>query len=149
MIHGLNLHNVVRGVITSIHPDENCTLYQSIGQQNIKGKVIPIYAEPQEIKANFQSDGEALRQTDGMNQTPYSESAYLYSEDYGVSGQQRLLVTRTGDFIKRMDGTWYLITSVLEDWTWDGWAKVKVDRQIDPPNFSASEWSDDYVRSCK
>lgn len=147
MIYGLNLHNVVRGAITAIHPDENCTLYQSIGQQNIKGKVIPVYAEPREIKANFQPDAEALQHTDGMNQTPCSDRVYLYSEDYGVSGQHRLPVTRTGDFIKRADETWWLITSVREDWTWDGWACVDVNRQVTPPNFTASKWSDDYVGS--
>ena len=58
MIHGLNLHNVVRSAITSVHPDENCILYQSIGQQNIKGVVKSVYSEPQSIMANFQPDAE-------------------------------------------------------------------------------------------
>ena len=150
MIHGINLHNVVRGVITSVHSDEECVLYQSVGQVNVKGKVIPVYAEPQTIRASWQPlDTDALRQYEAVNQTPCSEQVFLYSEGYGVSGQHRLPITRTGDILMREDGTYWLITKVLEDWTWDGWANVGVDRQVDPPDFSASEWSDDYVRGCE
>ena len=59
---GLNLHNVVRGAITAIHPDETVTLYQSAGQRNVKGKIVSIYNEPQEVKANFQPlDSDALK----------------------------------------------------------------------------------------
>lgn len=150
MIHGINLHNVVRGAITAVHPDEVCVLYHSIGQRNVKGKVTPIYAEPQTIKANWQPlDSESLQHFDAINQTPCDEQVFLYSENFGVSGQHRLPTTRTGDILLRDDGTYWLITKVLEDWTWDGWVNVGVDRQIEPPDFSASEWSDDYVRSCE
>ena len=31
---GINLHAVVRSAITAVHPDEDCTLYQSLGQKN-------------------------------------------------------------------------------------------------------------------
>lgn len=145
MIHGINLHNVVRSAITSIHPDENCILYKSLGQRNVKGKVVPVYAEPQSVMASFQPlDTDALRHFDAMNQTPCSEQVFLYSEDIGVSGQHRLPITRTGDIIQREDNTYWLVIKVLEDWTWDGWANVGVDRQTTPPDFSASEWSDSY-----
>lgn len=144
---GLNLHHVVRGVITSIHPDETCVLYQSIGQRNVKGKVTPVYAEPKVIKANIQPlSTDALTHMEAMNQTPCDEQAFLYSEpDLPVSGAHRLPITRNGDFIGRDDGTYWLITSVIKDWSWDGWANVGLKRQTTPPDFSASEWSDDYV----
>ena len=145
MIHGLNLHGVVRGAITAVHPDENCILYQSVGQRNVKGKVVPVYAEPQTVRANFQPlDTDALQHVDSKNQTPCSEQVFLYSEDFGVSGQHRLPITRTGDIIQRADNTYWLVVKVLEDWTWDGWVNVGVDRQMTPPDFSASEWSDSY-----
>jgi len=143
---GLNLHNVVRGAITAIHPDEDCTLYQSLGQKNIKGEVYPIYAEPQSIKANFQPDTDRLDHPDSKNVTSDTMTVYLYSNlSYPVMGVNRV-PARTGDFIQRSDETYWLVTSI-EDWSWDGWCKVDVHRQVVPPDFSASEWSDDYVGS--
>ena len=38
---GLNLHNIVRGAITAVHPDIECQLYHAMGQRNVKGKVTP------------------------------------------------------------------------------------------------------------
>lgn len=149
MIHGINLHNVVRGAITSVHQDENCILYQSIGQRNVKGKVVPVYDEPKSVRANFQPlDTEALRHVEALSVTGVDEQVFLYSDEaLPVTGQQRL-PTRTGDVIQRGD-TYWLITAVFEDWTWDGWCNVGVYRQTTPPDFSASEWSDSYVRSGK
>jgi hypothetical protein len=139
---GLNLHNVVRGAITAIHPDETVTLYQSAGQRNVKGKIVSIYNEPQEVKANFQPlDSDALKHVEVIGNTPISEQVFLYSDaPMPIAGQQRLPITRTGDIIKRSDGTYWLVTVVLEDWTWDGWCNVGVHIQTTPPDFSASDW---------
>ena len=149
MIHGVNLHSVVRSAITAIHPDENCILYHSVGQRNVKGKVVPVYAEPINIKANFQPlDTEALKHVEALSVTGVDEQVFLYSDEpHPVTGQQRI-PTRTGDFIRRGE-TYWLVTAVFEDWTWDGWANVGVHRQSTPPDFTASEWSDSYVRSGK
>ena len=149
MSFGINLHNVVRGAITGIHPDESCTLYQSLGQKNIKGVVSAVYAEPKQIKANFQPDGEPLQHTDAKNVTPCTEKVYLYSDSPAVMGQKRLPITRTGDIIGRSDGTFWLVVTLSEDWSWDGWACVNVSLLVTPPDFSASEWSDSYVGSGK
>lgn len=142
MAIGVNLHSVVRGAITSIHPDETVTLYQSAGQKNVKGKIKAVYAEPQTIKANFQSlDSDALKHAEVIGNTPISEQVFLYSDaPMPIAGQQRLPITRTGDIIKRSDGTYWLVTVVLEDWTWDGWCNVGVHIQTTPPDFSASDW---------
>ena len=51
---GLNLHAIVRGAITSVHPDETVTLYQSTGQSNNYGIVTAQYAEPQTVKAQVE-----------------------------------------------------------------------------------------------
>lgn len=142
MAIGLNLHNVVRGAITAIHPDEAVTLYQSAGQTNVRGIVKAIYKEPQTVRANFQPlDSDALKHIEAFNQTPISEQVFLYSDmAYPVAGQQRLPNVRTGDIIQRSDNTFWLITAVLEDWTWDGWCNVGVHQQTTPPDFTASEW---------
>lgn len=144
-MNGVNLHAVVRGAIESIHPDEECTLYQAIGQKNIRGVVMPVYKEPQTIRANIQPlDTDALTHLDGTDDTSASEQAFLYSDDsFPVAGIRRFPTIRSGDFIKRADGTWYLVTSVIEDWSANGWANVGIKGQVTPPDFSASGWSDD------
>ena len=143
---GVNLHHVVRGAITSLHPDETCLLYQSLGQKNVKGVVTPIYAAPQTIKANFQPDSDSLKHADSMNDTPSSETVYLYSDSpVPVMGVKRLPMTRTGDILKRSDETYWLVTTIAEDWSWDGWCCIRVNQIITPPDFSASDWSEDDV----
>lgn len=141
---GINLHAVVRSAITSVHPDEDCTLYQSLGQKNVIGVVTTVYAEPQEIKANWQPlDSQTLEHLERMGDTKASEQVFLYSNtDMPVSGVQRMPISRTGDIIKRWDGTYWLVTSVIEDWSARGWANVGVTEQVTPPDFSASDWSD-------
>lgn len=141
---GLNLHGIVRSVITAVHPDEDCTLYQSLGQKNVLGVVTTVYNPPQAIKANWQPlDNQTLQHLERIGDTKASEQVFLYSNtDMPVSGVQRVPVTRTGDIIKRWDGTYWLITSVIEDWSARGWANVGVTEQVTPPDFSASDWSD-------
>lgn len=141
-MYGVNLHDVVRGVITSIHPDEDCILYQANGQVNNKGVITPIYLEPQEIKANIQPlDTQSLKHFERINDTKASEQIFVYSNlDMPVNGIQRMPILRSGDFIKRQDGTYWLITSVIEDWSWDGWANAGITQQVEPPDFTASDW---------
>lgn len=141
---GINLHAVVRSAITAVHPDKDCTLYQSLGQKNVMGVVTTVYAEPQDIKANWQPlDSQTLDHLERMGDTKASEQVFLYSNTtLPVSGVQRMPISRTGDIIKRWDGTYWLITSVIEDWSARGWANVGVTEQVTPPDFSASDWSD-------
>ena len=141
---GINLHAVVRSAITAVHPDEDCVLYQSLGQKNVMGVVTTVYAEPQDIKANWQPlDSQTLDHLERMGDTKASEQVFLYSNTtLPVSGVQRMPISRTGDIIKRWDGTYWLVTSVIEDWSARGWANVGVTEQITPPDFSASDWSD-------
>lgn len=141
---GINLHAVVRSAITAVHPDEDCILYQSLGQKNVMGVVTTVYAEPQDIKANWQPlDRQTLDHLERMGDTKASEQVFLYSNTtLPVSGVQRMPISRTGDIIKRWDGTYWLVTSVIEDWSARGWANVGVTEQVTPPDFSASDWSD-------
>ena len=141
---GINLHAVVRSAITAVHPDEDCVLYQSLGQKNVMGVVTTVYAEPQDIKANWQPlDSQTLDHLERMGDTKASEQVFLYSNTtLPVSGVQRMPISRTGDIIKRWDGTYWLVTSVIADWGARGWANVGVTEQVTPPDFSASDWSD-------
>lgn len=131
---GVNLHHVVRGIITALHPDEGCLLYQAVGQDNDKGLTKARYRPAVAVKASIQPlDSQALNHLERAGDTKASEQAFLYS-DLGlpVSGIDRAGL-RPGDMLQRQDGGWWLITSVLEDWSWDGWANVAVVRQLEPP----------------
>lgn len=126
----MNLHGIVRGMITSVHADEICTLYQSNGTQNVKGVIQNTYTNGELIAANWQPTEETLEHSDGMNYTPQTAKVYLYSESsYPVKGITRQPITRTGDMIQRADGTWWLVTNVNEDWSADGWACATVTQQ--------------------
>lgn len=131
----MNLHAIVRGLITRVHPDEEVELIQCAGVENIKGRIKSTYAPPVAIRANIQPNGEPLEQVDGMNVTPQTEDAYLFSDESNpVKGITRLPISRTGDFIRRADGTLWRVTDVLEDWSADGWAKVRITQQVEELN---------------
>ena len=53
---GLDLHTVVRGAVTAVHPDERVVRYRSVGQSNVRGKMVPAYAEPETLDAQIQSE---------------------------------------------------------------------------------------------
>lgn len=128
----MNLHAIVRGLITRVHPDEPVELIQCAGVENLKGVIRTTYAEPVPILANIQPTGEPLEHTDGMNVTPQTEDAYLFSNASNpVKGITRLPMARTGDFLRRGDGTLWRVTDVLEDWSADGWAKVRITQQVE------------------
>lgn len=85
--------------------------------------------------ANWQPTGEPLDHMDGMSTTTQESKVYLYSNDqYPVKGVVRLPTLRTGDFLGRKDGTYWLVTDVTEDWSPDGWALVTVTQQTEAPH---------------
>lgn len=139
----LNLHSVVRGAIEAVHPDEECILYQANGQRNRLGKLTPIYNAPMNARINLQPlDKDTLQHLERVGDTKASEQAFLYSsEPLPVYGSHRLPRLRGGDFIYRpSNNTYWLITSVIEDWSARGWANVGITQQVTPPDFSASDW---------
>lgn len=130
----MNLHNIVRSAITTVNPDEQITLYKAIGQENVKGSVIPKYADPLIVSSQWQPlDADRLAQLEMVNQTVSAEQVFLYSDkSQPISGISRTPIARTGDFLKR-GGSWYLVTAVLEDWSNVGWINVEVTLQTRPP----------------
>lgn len=131
----MNLHDLVRSAITSIHADESCMLVQSNGQVNIKGVITPLYNEPLPIIAQWQPSPQRLDHYEKMSDTMISYTIYLYSDiDYAVEGQTRIPLKRGGDWLYRnLDGCWYLITQVSENWSTDGWASVIATQQVNAP----------------
>lgn len=136
-----NLHAVVRTVIPSLHPDETVTLRQSIGQRNERGRVTPLYGPAQTVQAQIQSLGQNdLAQKEATSSTRIDRKAYLFAPDAALPPQGIVRpLGRTGDMLQRSDGTWWLVTAMIEDFTASGWVCVGITQQVDGPDLSASE----------
>lgn len=139
----LNLHNIVRGAITTVHPDEPVTIYRSAGQKNVAGTVKPIYEQGKNIKAQVQSEkDDALFHANLTGQNQTVRKMYLYSAPSLAEKPAGIIrpISRGGDMIKRSDGTWWLIVAPIEDFSDVGWMSVRATLQTKEPDFSASDW---------
>ena len=133
----LNLHALVRTAVTALHPDEAVTLYQATGQTNTLGRLAPTYAAPQTVQAQIQSlSAEDLAHVEEASRTEIARKAYLFAPDAALppAGIVRPLA-RGGDMLERADGTWWLVTGIMEDFTASGWVCVSMTQQIDAPNL--------------
>ncbi len=137
----INLHGLVRSAITGLHPDETVTLRQSVGQRNVRGRVTPVYGPAQVVQAQIQSLGQNdLAQREATSNTRIDRKAYLHAPDAALPPQGIVRpLSRTGDMLQRADGTWWLVTAMLEDFTASGWVCVGITQQVDGPDLRASE----------
>lgn len=141
---GINLHAIVRPVINALHPEVKATLYQSTGQSTgAGGGVKGIYAPGIAITAQMQSEGPtALYHADRVGMEEVGRKFYLFSTpelDKRIAGIARPL-SRGGDVFQLEDQTWWLVDAILEDFTRSGWASVRATLQVNPPDFSNSDW---------
>lgn len=136
----MNLHALVRGAITPLHPDEPVTLRQSVGQQNVRGRITPVYGPAQAVQAQIQSLGQNdLAQTEQTSSTKVDRKAYLYAPSPSLPPQGMVRpLARNGDMLRRADGTWWLVTAMIEDFTASGWVCVGITQQVDGPDLSLS-----------
>lgn len=141
---GINLHSIVRPVINALHPEVKATLYQSTGQTTgAGGGVKSIYAPGVAITAQKQSESPAaLFHADRVDQTEESRKFYLFSDSdtaKKVQGEYRPL-SRGGDMFQLTDGSWWLVDALIEDFSLSGWVSIRATLQVNPPDFSNSEW---------
>ena len=137
----INLHAAVRSAITGLHPDEAVALRQSVGQQNVRGRITPVYAPEQTVQAQIQSLGQNdLAQAEQTSNTRVDRKAYLYAPNPALPPQGIVRpLARNGDMLRRADGTWWLVTAMIEDFTSTGWVCVGITQQVDGPDLSASD----------
>jgi hypothetical protein len=141
---GLNLHSVVRGAIGALHPEVAATLYRSTGRVTTgDGGVKSVYAPGICVNAQMQTESPtALAHADRVGMEEVSRKFYLFSDsglETRVAGVVRPLA-RGGDMLRLEDGTWWLANALIEDFTRSGWACVRATLQVNPPDFSHSEW---------
>lgn len=148
---GINLRCVVRGAVNTLHPDIKATLYQATGQTVVTGgQPKSVYAPGRPVAVQVQSEGPTvLYHSDRVGAEEMSRKFYLFSApqlDARVAGIIRPL-SRGGDIFqidpneKWFVGTWWLVDSIIEDFTQAGWMSVRATLQVNPPDFSASDWS--------
>ena len=133
----LNLHDIVRGVVTSVLDDEDVYLVQSIGQESDWGRVTAKYAPAELVKAQVQTlSGDDLTVTAETARAARDRKFYLYSDTASgqtPAGNVRIL-GRTGDFLYRIKAkTWWLVYNVSEDFTSAGWVCVLASEQQEVP----------------
>lgn len=151
MVMGLNLRAIVGPVISSVHPDIQCTLYRSLGQSRLPdGTAAPTYLEGVEVKCQVQTErADELALAERVSDSEISRRFYLCSDMTDVKRVSSLNreLTRSGDFLQVatteawFPGTWWLITTTLEDFTRSGWVNVRGVLQTVPPDFSHSAWA--------
>lgn len=144
MSFGINLHALVRPAINALHPNAKGTLYRSTGQVTLSGGMIKAtYAEGIAVTVQVQSEGPTtLFHADKVGQEETSRKMYLFSDaepKNRVAGIVRELA-RNGDMLQLEDGAWWLVTAVIEDFIRSGWCSVRATLQVNPPDFSNSEW---------
>ena len=140
----MNLHGIVRQAVNNLHPEVSASLYQAAGQETGDGgKIGAKYAQGIRITAQMQSEGPtALYQADRVGMEEVNRKFYLYSGsaiNERVAGIVRPL-SRGGDILRLEDGTWWLVNAVIEDFTRSGWVCIRATMQVNPPDFSHSEW---------
>ena len=133
----LNLHDIVRGAVTSVLNDEDVYLVQSIRQESDWGRVTAKYVPAELVKAQVQTlSGDDLTVNAETERTERDRKFYLYSDTASgqtPAGNVRIL-GRTGDFLYRIKAkTWWLVYNVTEDFTSAGWVCVLASEQQEVP----------------
>ena len=132
----LNLHDIVRGAINLVNPDEDVWLIQNTGQTNAKGRITAAYAEPEKVRAQVQTlSGDDLTVMNDTERTERDRKFYLYAETKTGNAPSGIIrpLGKSGDFMRRNDGTYWKVYKVSEDYTTDGWVLVLASQQVDVP----------------
>lgn len=135
---GINLHSIVKSAITAVHPDESVTLYRSQGMTNVKGEIKTSYAAGSLVKAQIQSlSDDKLFHSGRTGQNSTTRKAYLFAENSTAEKPAPVIrpISRTGDMVKRADGTWWLVDSMFEDFSASGWVCVGLVLQTKAPEL--------------
>ena len=136
----MNLHDIVRGAITSNLEDEVFTLYRSIGQiNNDEGIMTASYSPGETIKGNFQSDSDAALHFSGMTaQNTIIRKLYVYASDDRAGRPWAMYrpLARSGDYVLDKRGDYWFVIAVTEDFSQAGWECLRVQLQQVPPELN-------------
>lgn len=135
---GLNLHKVVRGSINAIHPDVRVQILRSEGSRpDENGFAVPTYVRLFGVTAQIQSESDnSLFHADMAGANTLTRRIWLFAPK-GFEHQPASIfrpLARSGDYIVQEDGTVWLISAVVENFSGVGWVSVRATMQVNPPN---------------
>jgi hypothetical protein len=132
----VNLHALANKAISRINPNEPCLVCKSLGQDNVKGRIVSKYAPgvPAELQLQTESPDELARMSENVGVIEQTRKAWINVEP-GLEPLSRPKATG-GDMVRRVnDWTWWLVTATLDDFAGAGWTCVRLTLQVDPPNI--------------
>ncbi len=133
-MNGINLHHVVRGAITTVHPDETLLWYQNKGTTNVGGILKPSYAEPLSLIAQVQSESDAsLMHANRADMNTETIKVYLYWDVQTNPLNLDRFTAKGGDIFKRADDSYWLVTALTDNFADVGWVSCRAVRQVNPP----------------
>ena len=100
----INLHDIVRGAINIVNPDEDVWLIQNISQTNVKGRITAVYAEPEKVRAQVQTlSGDDLTVMNDTERTERDRKFYLYSDTETGTPPSGIIrpLGKSGDFMQK------------------------------------------------
>ena len=126
----MSLRGLVHGITSTLNPDTIGDVYLNTGPvTGYGGKRLPTYDLVLRQPLQVQRTGYgALRRAESLNIQGVMRQVYF--QGY-LAGVERL-AGRGGDML-RFNGAYWLVVDVLEEWDTDGWVKVLVQQQVNPP----------------
>ena len=124
-----NMHDVVRGAITTINDDTAGTVYVSTSRTASRGILTPTFTP---VSAQLQVQAQAhdpLRHTNSLEYTGNYFTVYAYGN---FSDLER--PDGTGGDVCNFNGRWYYIETVLE-W-WPQWCCFEIVRQLNAADIA-------------
>ncbi len=145
----MNVHAIANSAIKAVNKNEDVLLLIAMGQRNVMGIVFPEYLEPVTISAQVQSESDAaLQHIAEANQTAIVRKFYMNADAVQPPSGLVRQKERTGDLIKRADGTWWLVTAVPDDFSASsGWVSLRGILQTIAPDLKTQAWYEDYINA--
>lgn len=138
MIGGMNLHDVVRGVIPLVNPDQPIIILEPSGWRVVNYEQVPSYAPAVQVMAQAQPVSDKALQF--LNQQRQN-SIWI---DFYLNGEWKNLqrADQSGGALVYWDAYEWQVDQVLEHWTPTvGWTKIRCVqiRRTEPPEIGDTE----------
>ena len=134
----MNLHQLVRGAINSVSPDQPVIILASLGYVVEAYRQTPKWAPAVQVMAQLQPvSDKVLQWLNNARENAIWRDAYLFG---GVNGLNRAIAV--GGDLLYFEGYEWQVDQVLEDWdSVAGWSKVRCVqvRACEPPALGSTE----------
>jgi hypothetical protein len=130
----MNLHGLVRGVITTVNPDTPATLMQSNGYAtSADGSRTPAYTSSTQLVQVQALSAREIQHLDGLNITGVLRKVFLNGDWRSVyrpgnQGGDKIQFGMAAPVPINLRGTKWLVVQVLE--TWPDWCSLAIQLQM-------------------